>query len=1077
MGTPQNRLGLHEVVGCSICHNNGPFYEPANGTITAGWNDTLPTAAKCEFCHTGTNYTNHSLDEANAALQTMHDKLVNPIDGGVTSTCATSGCHNLTSLATKLAFHGTNDCLICHTSPAEGVQTVINNSKSGGAGTAPCESCHSTAGNLPNISYDWFLHVDYAGGIDHTTAGLVDTPTITSPPTVNCTSAACHGGVDVIDSGQPGTGVHDMGNNASKTYACALCHDGAGALINVAAGKGGGAECLTCHGAYFDSHTQRVAGSTGHAGVDPSYYTPGANQDWTLDDGPCGNCHKDATVINGAWDMNTWNGVLYEHDLGTQDGVGACAVCHDYNGSNGTNNNNVDGTHAVNAIAATPTAVTCGSCHDDKAQGGPDTVLEVSHGGHTDSNFGWDGNCDVCHNPFYPAAPNTTDNAVVRVVHGDTCGMCHTNPLLTNTAATEGAGSAVNGVDANANLADGDAGTWAAVCTTCHNTTTYPPATVHHDSVEWETNHRCENCHGPAANHHNLTTSYVNFLAADDRSQESDLSTTECDECHNDKYPAQKGTTALDTFEAIRYEHDIQDDAYETKKDASGGCVTCHNYITADANAVQVSYGELTGDPADGQTPVEATVESVILNASSLATASCVDCHTKKEHTQATSTHGGHSADFVHTASCSVCHTGADTLMDIHLNCDSCHTGSVYDASSNLVSTSKGDSTLAEGDAGTWNSQCTTCHVTSAVTLHHGHADVAAGNCDTCHVDPRPAYSGGANIPYKQLSCKLCHVVSDGASGIKVVQFELRDASVSGPSAGANGTRAGNIQSNVANHLFPNTPEATGVQNYGACFACHGKTGTATTKPVPFHALPSPTLVSEKNTVGDLGGPDFINKMGGGGFDISEGTGWSYYPSTGLDYRGGIGANKWVKAYFPLGKSVINIGWALYSQPKKATQNILAFENNGGLYNTSQFNLAANLTFGVVNNSPNNFDATQFIPVFDTTLPSEITDVITGTIGKTWTTGGGGAGPVSARTLTPNCTSTNGSIVHFIYGGIDIGSASGTLNNAYNMDTEAINRTNAASKTSLFHSISPGVAFCVSEQGGVLKVVNGQPAN
>ncbi|MEN8136241.1 MAG: hypothetical protein ABFS18_12010 [Thermodesulfobacteriota bacterium] len=1104
MAASTDRLDLHSVVGCTICHNNGTDFITADTAITNAWNEEVTVTANCEGCHSGTNYTNHSLDEANLALITLHNQLAPEVTA--TSSCGTVTCHDNNTDTKILAFHGANDCLICHSSsqPA-GVQGVIT----AGVGGSPslCESCHSSTGGLPDIANDWFLHANYTGGIDHTTAGLVDTPTITSPPTVNCTSASCHGGLDPIDVVPSGVGVHDMAPDSGDTYSCALCHDAAGLLINSAATHGGGAECLTCHGAYFDSHTQRIAGTAGHAGIDSSYYTNLVNEDWTQAGSGCGNCHDDAVPINALWDMTTWNGVLYEHDLVVKDGAGACVICHDYDGTNGMNSNNVVGTDATNAIADVPEDVTCGSCHDAKAQGGPTAGASEDHGGHTDAHFGWDGNCDICHSPSYPAAPTDANDAVVRIVHGDTCGMCHTNPPGTNTADTESTGPAANGVDANAFLANGDAGTWAAVCTTCHNTTTYPSGTVHHDSLEWDTNASCENCHGPAADHHTDLgggPSVINYNATLDISQETN--NDPCHSCHYDK-DGTSSANAFNTFEKIRYEHDIHTGGYdsnEAPKDLVGGCVTCHFFP---------QYLNQTGDAG---TPVQTDVDNTV-GATTAAATTCVDCHKKKESSAgASSTHGGHSADFPKTgnsAPCVVCHNSTlhggtgDVVMDIHASCDSCHfPAGEWNAGTNSVSTSIGDSTLAEGDAGIWASECTVCHIGAAAATHHSSAQVVSGNCTFCHVDRR-SDGGIDNLAYKKLACMFCHVVSDGATGIKVIKFTLKD-----PVDGAIGDRSGNTPADVPNHAFPNTPTADTIQNYGACLGCHGQNGVAPRKMLPLHGLPTPT---DGDTPADVGilddATDRINLMGGGGFRVSTVSGdidlaadvdfgmWGAidHKDGGKAYRGAYTTgttSQWNTAYVPIGKGVVNFGWALYSQIKMATEKTSHKSNEsssllGGAGAPTYFQVPAGVQWGYLENLQHDGNASHFIPHWDADPQTDLgVDNLTERTpwSANWPVSDGS--PTTTRTITVDVQSDDlAATLSVIYGGHTVATGPTPLN--VTLDFEVLAKSypaltgsggflNGAGATvndpySLYHSNGVGVLWVVSDKGGSITLSGG----
>ncbi|MBW2521972.1 MAG: hypothetical protein JRD64_04655, partial [Deltaproteobacteria bacterium] len=352
-------------------------------------------------------------------------------------------------------------------------------------------------------------------------------------------------------------------------------------------------------------------------------------------------------------------------------------------------------------------------------------------------------------------------------------------------------------------------------------------------------------------------------------------------------------------------------------------------------------------------------------------------------------------------------------------------------------------------------------------------------DCDQCHTDPRLTYNGGVNIAYKQLLCANCHVVDDGGSGRKAVRFQLKD-----PGDGANSTRAGNTQSDIANHAWPNT---SAINNYGACFYCHGQSGVAagraTNVTLPLHAMPQPT---DKDTGADVGTAFVrdVNLMGGGGWqkDSYSGTSNTYgawsidkTKAGGLDYRGGEGvvaAGDWDQAYFPLGKTVYNIAWAAYSQPKQAAKNTVYSVNNSALLGDSKWNVMAGLKWGYVSDIPHSGNGGYFMPIMDdaASLASLGVDTLSQNtaFGITWVPDSE-TGPYTSRTITVDISSNDSSAtLSLIYGGIILatGSANGTLSTTVNLDTEATNIVGSASKEDLFHSNRAGVFWVASDKGG-----------
>jgi hypothetical protein len=893
------------------------------------------------------------------------------------------------------------------------------------------------------------------------------------------------------DAGLPGA----EGNAGTWDATCSTCHpyDGNSGAFNTvpeahhiatpnnyaAAGN-----CIQCHtdaSTYAGDHTATVTLAANcadcHAGADAVNATtslPTSSGDNAIHDA-CTTCHSVDGGLTGAYGVaqaNPDNGTY-----GGTDGGGSCEICHTsgFTGYHGTVDHstmvatyaNCTGCHTESGATVNPgdpkTHDACSTCHlaDGRLTGSAAGQNGAGHGGNDGG-----GTCFVCHGEYLPDHTNIDHSTSVAL---DTATGSNIDCIDCHTGA-EGDTSTVP-LDASSPAGDKKHDT----CLQCHDNAGGLIGSANGNdggtTNGTDGGGDCTICHGSyfdSHTHHDGANNQVFFSTTVDRSQESNDISTACHQCHDDSNLG-KGTSALSTWDSIRREHDVHDGA----KDGSGGCTTCHDY------AVE---GEITGDP---DTPLANTVETVV---GTDATANCTTCHVPKLWSSgASSTHGGHApGNFAWAGGCEDCHGAGgateDVVSVIHSNdCDLCHTGGTYNVDTN--------GTLAEGDAGTWSSTCLTCHpadgnsgaFNTTVQTHHDASpnNIAAnGNCDQCHTDPRLAYSGGVNIAYKKLLCMNCHVVSDGGSGLKAVRFELKD-----PGDGANSTRAGNTQTDIAGHAWPNT---SAINNYGACFYCHGQSGLTAGRSsnvtVPLHALPDPT---DKDTGADVGTP-FVrdtNLIGGGGWqkDSYSGTSdvygaWSIDKTKagGLDFRGGEGvvaAGDWDQAYFPLGKTVYNIGWAAYSQPKQATKNTVYSVNNSALLGDTKFNVMTGLKWGYVADIQHDGNSSHFIPILDAD-PQTALGVDTLTENTAFSVSWDPAtntGPYLTRTITVDVSSDdNTATLSMVYGGIVLatGSANGTLSTTVNLDTEASNRLGSASKEDMFHSNRAGVFWVVSDKGG-----------
>jgi hypothetical protein len=1123
---PATPTGDKRHDACSTCHE-------ANGALTgsAAGNDGGTTngtdgGGNCVTCH-GSYFNSHThhatynqvsfsstidrsqqLDDPSTACDQCHTP-----SGGLSTWTGTYNEHSA-------------DCTVCHNLVANGNQTgdadtpllATVQTTIGTDGTANCTTCHvpklwstgasSSHGGHANDTFAW----DGTCIDCHSTTNDYIVQEVHSNNCDLChTGSPQNAGNNGIGSaaettnGKDGDAVLAEGDAGTWTSTCSTCHPANGnagafntvpeahhvASPNNYAAAGNCVQCHTDASTYAGDHTSTVTLATNcadcHAATDAINATtslPTSSGDNKIHDA-CTTCHQTAGGLTGAGGL-----AQVMNDGGTfggTDGGGSCESCHTsgFTGYHGT----------VNHTTMVATYANCSSCHTDSGStvnpGDPKThdacsTCHLADGRLTGSaagNNGGDnggsnggGTCFTCHGEYFPSHGNidhSTSVALDTATAGNIdCIDCHTG--------TEGSTSSVP-LDATSPAGDKKHDS----CLQCHSSAGALIGSASGNdggtSNGTDGGGDCTVCHGAYFDSHTHHGVYnqVSFSSTVDRSQETNNDSSACYQCHDDAGLG-KGTSALSTWDSVRLEHDIHDGA----KDASGGCTTCHDY------AVE---GELTGDP---NTPLIATVETVI---GTDDTANCTTCHVPKLWSSgASSTHGGHAdSNFGWGGNCSDCHgAGGETeavVSNIHgNNCDLCHTGGVYNATTNGIGTTAlntdgkdGDAALAEGDAGTWSSTCVTCHPSDGNsgahnTIYQAHHEATPnnpapnGNCDQCHTDPRLAYSGGVNTPYKQLMCANCHIVSDGGSGIKAQRFDIRD-----PTDGANGTRAGNPGSDIPNHLWPNT---TAINNYGACFYCHGQSGVAagraTEVTVPLHAKP---VWTDKDTGANTGPVAFVrdgNLMGGGGwqknsYDDGGSTVFGAFSidqtkSGGLDFRGAEPDFTW--AYYPMGKSVINNCWGSFSQPFRATQQTVYQSNNNGLWAQAKFNMLPGLKWGYVNDIQHDGNSAHFIPIADADPQTAFgVDTLTENTAFDVAWAGGGGNPISTRTITVDVSSDDATAtLSLIYGGrvIVTGSPNGTLSTTVNLDTEATTRVGAASKEDLFHTDGAAVIFVASDKGG-----------
>ena len=313
----------------------------------------------------------------------------------------------------------------------------------------------------------------------------------------------------------------------------------------------------------------------------------------------------------------------------------------------------------------------------------------------------------------------------------------------------------------------------------------------------------CIDCHGGPArflshqHHENLNkVSYDDGV--NDTSQPGQQG---CGDCHGSG--PQGGPYSLASWSDILFVH-------------NNSCYTCHDY------ANEPSVGD--------NTPFLADVQFAIANPGSGVT--CATCHKPKVPD---TSHGSHGvSDFVRTANCTTaCHPSPDGIGEMHVtlrgDCGSCH-----------LSASGGGTLVASITGATTSSSCADCHGSSdPQTAHHGSASALNGECINCHMPNVGVQSPLANrsdiMMPPNLACNWCHLwwpnnidyidqttdngyATDANGKVKIFRLDWSPK-------GNYGQLAGISETGMASHYISENT-TTPISDYGACFACHGATGT-----------------------------------------------------------------------------------------------------------------------------------------------------------------------------------------------------------------------------------------------------------
>ncbi|MBU4153690.1 MAG: DUF1566 domain-containing protein [Proteobacteria bacterium] len=486
--------------------------------------------------------------------------------------------------------------------------------------------------------------------------------------------------------------------------------------------------------------------------------------------------------------------------------TGICQVCH------------TDTTHFTNS-GVLPTG---SDSHKGRERGNCITCHKHNEGfkgnGHDNTSFVWAGNCRTCHDP---------DNAIQNIateIHSRSCGLCHVEP---GGGGPQKDGEALNGVDGSALGA-----TNASSCVDCHlNALSLTADVIHHQSAHgYADAGNCTFCHQDtlAIHDHRVVVPRCADCHETGAQAEIDMLHSQCNTCHQysgtkltlsvvaNAIATGKGASGIDinclachigsNFDTQQLVGIIH---HKTTSAQNNECESCHTAVnhspmvattpacTATCHAGTAGMGigvpvsltdgaihdscrtcHIFGGAFRGRL-VNFTNQKGVNGTGTLPEAgtvggtdgggSCAVCHTASadlgllHHT---------SFSFTTEAACSSCHSGLDTVVNVHGNkCSLCH---VDPDSGNMTRRTGVDGDARNADTVT-TASCTVCHEPTTFPtggIHHDTVTAANNDCaTTCHVAVDHSITVAAST-----DCVSCHKNTAGtATGLAV---SLTDAAI-----------------------------------------------------------------------------------------------------------------------------------------------------------------------------------------------------------------------------------------------------------------------------------------------------------
>ncbi len=810
---------------CDACHkgNTMPTVSntiqmgfEVNATTYPGWGGTAVT--------TGT-FT--GADSLNAPYSWVASNTGTTVQTAANydNTCSAVYCHGSTltgGTKTNPSWVSPTDaaCGTCHggsafasnsaNPPTAGSHVRHSSSAAGNVGLA-CNKCHSTTTDMAHVdgAVKWGLDTadtrfgasaKYSGSASGTTGGLAPSSTYGSCESTYChstvqgasgagagtsasvqwgsgvTCSSCHVDMSTAASGTATGSHYKHANTATNSYACSVCHNGAGSntakhadeTIDVVFSG-----TVPSVGSYNGSNSTpgNNAPGQGYGTCSTTYCHGTGTPTWGGAPLACNNCHG----ADNAGDLSAGHAIHYNtatlptnlspaDDFASSYAFG-CSSCHPTNQhAMGPANSNSDA--AIGGTKLSSGQYTAGAANTD-AKGFKYTNGSCSTNNcHSDGQGGaaktaatWTaaktGDCGVCHNKAGDASPtwSAPHTKHVNTYGGNanlSCNTCHSVTAASNTAINNTQAARTQHPNGTKNV---DLGTFAGgsyvsgtgcSATYCHSEGTNTGAGPYTQlaTQTWSGSTACDSCHtggtatgpsytsgSPKANSHNthvVTNSYT------------------CFECHS---------ATVDASNAIISAANHVNKSY----DVAGGKVTSYTYAVDGGTCSTACHGATT--PKWG------------------TTVACGDCHAVNNTLPPSHpTHYGIAANGDRTLDTKVNNTGAYVF-----ECGSCHNnvphvdgnkdvaisatwGGSMDGTktcSNVYCHSDGN-----GGAGAVNPQwavttmtCGSCHAAEPTTGKHSvHAGSSPGDynyrCAECHavtVTDAPDASIAINDKYQHV--------------------------------------------------------------------------------------------------------------------------------------------------------------------------------------------------------------------------------------------------------------------------------------------------------------------------------------
>jgi hypothetical protein len=813
--TATGRLTIHPAnpTVCQSCHIS--FESQVKAAINSG---VAGVTVRCETCHNGGG-TN--------VLKDIASSWYNHADPNHTAGSSLSYMQALKD-NTATGTPNIDNCVSCHN---QATQVLVHDGVSQDGN--PCDTCHAANGLLQGAA------TAYEKGV----SGVVEC--------IFCHTTYPEGHVHHTPSGANQV-VYDVSIDRSQQ------------LNDFSTG------CAECHPVPGDNSLFGTAGSPNWTNILAEHNTQG-------DGGVgCNTCHNAALLADKSGLAGTPDDTLVNTVIGT-DATATCTDCHtlkkydDPASSHGGH----DSSHFNWTTTGNNTAQTCGgsggnlSCHAYVNVTTPDVATTVHTGdwaAGNGANATQTTSCENCHNqPANPLGgdnntgpgPNSRGTAEVppanATSHLEDCTVCHGVISTFFDGHSHDHSSTVIGPTGAPLI--------SANCLTsgCHSGMTSPFM----DAGGNPGHTGCDSCHNIATNGA-LVDGTVGIAASANNAGINPDSAWECGECHTAYFNGHATHTSA-THAVLQQAGDLSDGALCNTCHGSftntwaGGifalhqssCTLCHD-INSSAKVVMSGYADL-----------QAAYQS------DTGILACLNCHNDKS-----ATHGGHPVgQFAWTGatqtSCGApaCHnynyTGNDdVVLGVHNGsyaasqggnvCVNCH--------NQPYSTGGGDNNTGPGlrgvgtaeitanggpaNATTHAEACTVCHTLSIGATHHTGTDATGGNCIACH-EPDVGQFG---VPAKDtraellmqpnLACNWCHLYAPNMA-------YQTDASsrviIYGLSWNANEGQAQHnlpMLPNVALNHAVSTNATQPINDYAACFACHGANPAAGTVGIhPFHGL------------------------------------------------------------------------------------------------------------------------------------------------------------------------------------------------------------------------------------------------